>query len=276
MPRPSITSNNQTNEDAKVGYKHPPVNSQFRKGQSGNPRGRRKNQRNLAPVLTEILSQFVTVKQGGKSRRVSKGDALILVLMSQAQNGDGRALKAMLSCMEKIARIDTPELKLGGHGGYEFMLVPGIAASTEEWQREIDARHETAAIREIIAAGRAKGNSLTASQRAALRRMVDAARAVGASVTPSQMRALRHSLGLECADEPLPTVTRRPVNRIDRGSVKTNTAEPSNAETATATQTPADQTAQLSFPTIPRVPRSPTGTYRTVNRRQPIPPTPKA
>src|SRR3981189_3514909 len=112
------------------------------------------------------------------------------------------------------------------------MLVPGVAASAEEWQREIDARDETAEIREIIAAGRAKGNSLTTSQRAALRGMVDAARAVGTSVTPSQMRALRLSLGLECPAELLPTVTRRPVNRINRGSVKTNTTETSSRDGA--------------------------------------------
>src|SRR5258707_1089296 len=58
MPRQSNKSNNQTNEDAEVGYKHPPLNSQFRKGQSGNPRGRRKGQRNVAPVVTEILSHY--------------------------------------------------------------------------------------------------------------------------------------------------------------------------------------------------------------------------
>ena len=273
MRRRPTTSNDQTNKDAEVGYQHPPASSQFRKGQSGNPRGRRKGQRNLAPVLTEVLSQFVTVKQGGKSRRVSKGDALILRLMSKAQNGDASAVKAVLYCLEKVARIDSPEPQLGGHGGYEFLLVPGMAASTEEWQREIAARHETAEIREIITAGRAKGNSLTTSQRAALRGMVDAARAVGASVTPSQMRALRLSLGLECPVEPLPTVTRRPVNRIDRGFVKTNTAKPSSSETATAAQTAADETAPPSLSNIPRFPRSPTGTYRQVNRRKPVSPT---
>jgi hypothetical protein len=230
MPRQSNKSNSQTNEDAPIGYKNPPVNSQYTKGHSGNPRGRRKGQRNLTPVLTDILSQSVTVKQGGRSRHVSKGDALILMLMSKAQNGDGRAVKAMLYCVEKIARVDAPELQLGGRGGYEFMLVPGVAASAEEWQREIGARHETAEIRRIIEAGRAKGNSLTTSQRAALRGIVDAARELGTSVSPSQMRALRLSLGLECPAEPVRGVTRRTVNRINRGSVKTPTVEPSSRD----------------------------------------------
>jgi hypothetical protein len=36
----------------------------------------------------------------------------------------------MLYWVEKIARVDTPELQLGGRGGYEFMLVPEVAASS--------------------------------------------------------------------------------------------------------------------------------------------------
>src|SRR5258708_35805781 len=101
MPRQSTKSNNQTNED-EVGYKHPPLNSQFRRGQSGNPRGRRKGQRNVATEVTEILSQSVTVHQGDKCRRVSRGRALDLILMSKAQNDDDMAVKAMVYCVKKI------------------------------------------------------------------------------------------------------------------------------------------------------------------------------
>jgi hypothetical protein len=69
MTRQSIPTNNQPDTAVgKAGYKHPPVKNQFRKGQSGNPRGRRKGQRNLAAVLAEVLRQTVTVtvKQGVK------------------------------------------------------------------------------------------------------------------------------------------------------------------------------------------------------------------
>ena len=196
---------------------------------------------------------------------MSKGDALILTLMSKAQNGDGRAVKAMLYCVEKIARIDTPEPKLGGHRDYEFMLVPGMAASTEEWQREIDARHETAAIREMVAAARAAGISLTTTQRAFLRETVDAARAAGTLLTPSQMEAIRKSLGVNRAAEASPTVTKRPVNRRDTSALKPERQR--NGDTATPPQTRADQTA---LPSVPGVAR--TGTYRKVNRRLPASP----
>jgi Family of unknown function (DUF5681) len=69
MTRQEVETNNGPKAtDGKVGYKHPPVKRQFLKRQSGNPRGRRKGQRNLAAVLAEVLRQTVTVtvKQGVK------------------------------------------------------------------------------------------------------------------------------------------------------------------------------------------------------------------
>jgi len=269
MTRQEIQTNSDPNTtDGKVGYKHPPVKSQFRKGQSGNPRGRRKGQRNLSAVLAEVLRQTVTVKQGGKALRMNKGEALIQMLLAKAHNGDGRAIKAMLYLTEKIGRINNAELKLGGRGNYEFMLVPGVATSSEEWQREIAARDQMADLRETIAVARATGNPPTASQMAALRESIVDARPMGTSPIASQMGALRESLGLARRAEASPTVTRRPVNRREKSSVKPDTAEQSNSETAAVVQTPAEQTA---LPPVPRVAR--TGTYRKVNRRQPASPT---
>ena len=159
MTRQEIQTNNQPDTtEGEVGYRRPPVKSRFRKGQSGNPRGRRKGQRNLGPVLAEVLRQTVTVKQEGKSQRMSKGEAVIKILLTKANKGDSRAIKAVLEFSEQIGRIQSAELKLGGLGNYEFMLIPGMAASAEEWQREIDARHETADLREAIAGSRDDGN----------------------------------------------------------------------------------------------------------------------
>ena len=246
MTRQEIETNNEPKAtDGKVGYKHPPVKNQFRKGQSGNPRGRRKGQRNLAAVLAEVLRQTVTVKQGGNCQRMSKGEALIQMLLTKAHKGDGRAIKATLYLTEKIARIETPELKLGGLGNYEFMLIPGIA-TPEEWQREIAARDQTAALRESIATARATTGTLP---------------------TGSQIAALRETIVAVCARGTPPTSTRRPVNRIDKSSPKPDPAsEQSKGETAAPPQMPT-----VAHPSVPTVAR--TGTYRKVNRRQPAAPT---
>ena len=136
--------NEPTPVDGQVGYKRPPVKNRFRKGQSGNPRGRWRGQRNLPAVLAEILDQIVPVKQGNKSELMSKGEALIKMLMSMAHQGHRRAINALLNITEKIGRIENTELESGAHK-YGIMLVPGVAASKEEWQREIAARPQTPA-----------------------------------------------------------------------------------------------------------------------------------
>ena len=243
MTRQKIQTNNQPDAmEDEVGYKRPPVKSRFRKGQSGNPTGRPKGQRNLGPVLAEVLRQTVTVKQDEKSERMSKGEAVIRVLLTKATKGDSRAIKAMLEFSDQIGRIQSAELKLGGRGNYEFMLIPGMAASAEEWQREIAARHETADLRDEIAAARARTGTLP---------------------TGSQIDALRESIAAAHARGTSPTPTRRPVNRISKSSLKPDPAlEQSKREAAAPPPMP---TAEA---TPPRLQRSPTGTYRKVNRRQ--------
>ena len=134
-----------------IGYKHPPVKNQFPKGRSGNPRGRIKGQRNLPAVLSEILSQTVSVREGGKSKRMGKGEALIKLLMSMARNGDALALKAMLTLTEKIGRVENEELSSGVRR-YGFMFVPGVAASGEEWLREVRADKERRRVIEQLVA----------------------------------------------------------------------------------------------------------------------------
>jgi hypothetical protein len=128
-------------DDDKSGYPPPPPPFRFGEGLPENPFGRRrpKAQRNLPAVLTEVLLQTVLVKQDNKSVRMTKGEAVIKTLMSMAQNGDHPAIAAISTLAEKIGRVDDNiNSKTGGRVG--IMLVPGVAASLEDWQKEIAKR----------------------------------------------------------------------------------------------------------------------------------------
>jgi hypothetical protein len=46
-----------TSPPYNVGYGKPPVQTRFRKGQSGNPKGRGKGSRNFATVFMAAMSQ---------------------------------------------------------------------------------------------------------------------------------------------------------------------------------------------------------------------------
>jgi len=175
-------------------------------------------------------------------------DEIRLRTASQLTGGCLYPIKVVLEFSEKIGRIQNAEPKLEGRGNYEFMLVPGVASSVEEWQREIDARHETAALRDAIAAIRAT---------------------TGTVPTGSQIAALRETFAAACAMDTSPTPTRRPVNRIDKSSLKPDPAlEQSKGEEGAPPQMP---TVELALPSVPTVARTPT--YRKVNRRQPAAPT---
>jgi hypothetical protein len=56
----------------KVGFGKPPKAGQFKKGKSGNPRGRPRGSCNLATDLNAELSEQITVREDGRSKRVSK------------------------------------------------------------------------------------------------------------------------------------------------------------------------------------------------------------
>jgi len=59
------------NDDYKVGYRRPPLNTRFEKGKSGNPRGRRKGRKNLKTLVEEELFRPVEIREAhGRIRRI--------------------------------------------------------------------------------------------------------------------------------------------------------------------------------------------------------------
>lgn len=79
-----------------VGYGKPPENTKFKKGQSGNPKGRAPASKSLKSALRAELSQRISITEVGKTRKVSKMEALAKRLTAQALKGDARALVELL------------------------------------------------------------------------------------------------------------------------------------------------------------------------------------
>ena len=76
----------------EVGYKQPPKKHQFRKGVSGNPRGRPKGTKNLRTDFAEELATLITVNVQGKRQTITKQRALIMALTNEAIKSDPRAM----------------------------------------------------------------------------------------------------------------------------------------------------------------------------------------
>ena len=60
----------EPDEDDAIGYGRPPKHSQFKRGHSGNPRGKQRGDRNLASDVKRMLASIVKfdTKQGRSIR----------------------------------------------------------------------------------------------------------------------------------------------------------------------------------------------------------------
>ena len=76
----------------EIGYGSPPRNKRFKKGRSGNPRGRPPG-RNKKPPYEAVLGQMVTVREDGIERRVTAAEAFVLYLTKRALDGDSAATR---------------------------------------------------------------------------------------------------------------------------------------------------------------------------------------
>jgi hypothetical protein len=86
----------------KVGYGRPPKANQFKPGKSGNPKGRPKGSLNLVSDLAAELGEPITVREDGRTRRISKQRALIKSLLAKGIQGDVRAAAAVLALYARV------------------------------------------------------------------------------------------------------------------------------------------------------------------------------
>jgi hypothetical protein len=84
--------------DYKVGPSRPPLHTRFKKGQSGNPGGRRKKQ--LPALLADALNETVFVTIDGERRQMTKREAVVHQLVNKSTTADLRATKMMFDMMK--------------------------------------------------------------------------------------------------------------------------------------------------------------------------------
>ncbi len=89
-----------------TGYKRPPVASRWKKGQSGNPSGRKRGTLNLRTDLIAELEEVIQINEGGSARRITKQRALLKSLAARGIQGDARAANLILSLIARLLEPD--------------------------------------------------------------------------------------------------------------------------------------------------------------------------
>ena len=107
-PNGWLRKNNSAHGNGSVGYGRPPVAKQFKPGQSGNPRGRKKGVKNVATIFNDALYRPVKIRIAGRVRTLPKIEAIVEVMLSKALAGDSPAFSRIVELAHKL-------------GGFEFL-----------------------------------------------------------------------------------------------------------------------------------------------------------
>ena len=90
----------ETERDYAVNYRKPPLHTRFKKGQSGNPRGR--PAKNLPALLVAALNEPVLVTEDGRRRKITKREAVIGQLVNKSARADLCATKMLIDMMKDV------------------------------------------------------------------------------------------------------------------------------------------------------------------------------
>ena len=92
-----------------VGYRRPPKHTRFKRGQSGNPKGRPRGSKNLKTLLAEELRTPITLRDGGAGRRIVKAQAVVMSLIARSLKGDSRATATIFQLADSAEAEEVAE-----------------------------------------------------------------------------------------------------------------------------------------------------------------------
>jgi Family of unknown function (DUF5681) len=104
---------NSKSSDYVVGYRRPPKATRFTAGKSGNPKGRPKGSRSVGAVLQAIIRRKIPVTENGKTLRIPAIEVMLRRLANDAMRSDPRAMKLLLSLVDRYAESLETTLHLG-------------------------------------------------------------------------------------------------------------------------------------------------------------------
>jgi hypothetical protein len=111
----------------EIGYRRPPPSGQFKKGASGNPKGRPKGSKNFMTLLEQELAQKIVVNEGGRRKSVTRLQAMVKRLVAGAMQGDVKQLLILVEILRKAGGLETPGTEDLLPENYETVLEAYIA-----------------------------------------------------------------------------------------------------------------------------------------------------
>lgn len=121
------------NNDYEVGYKKPPVHSQFKKGQSGNRKGRPKGSKNAKQLAHDIANEVVMVR--GNNGKLIEKTRFALLLENLTTSGiklDVPSARLVFLILKETGYFDETDKSDTRKSGVLLLPAP---MSQEEWEK---------------------------------------------------------------------------------------------------------------------------------------------
>jgi len=99
---PQVSRSDNSKADYDVGYGRPPVHTRFKPGQSGNPKGRPAGGANAKTTVERLINEKVSVREGEKTRQMTKLEALLQAHTMKAIKGDPRSASIVIGVVAKM------------------------------------------------------------------------------------------------------------------------------------------------------------------------------
>mgnify|MGYP001233725914 CR=1 FL=1 len=106
----------------EIGYRRPPASGRFKKGASGNPKGRPKGSSNFLTLLDQELAQTIIVNENGKRKTVSRLQAMVKRMVADALQGDQKSLLTLVEILRRTGGLETPDVDGLLPDNYEAIL----------------------------------------------------------------------------------------------------------------------------------------------------------
>src|SRR5258707_1501272 len=90
---------------ARVGYGCPPVHSQFKPGESGNPSGRAKGSQNLKTLFNNVLDEEISLRDGADVKRITKAEAIVRGVVVGALKDDSRNTAILFRLADHVGQF---------------------------------------------------------------------------------------------------------------------------------------------------------------------------